>query len=77
MPFDVSPAWSKIHGLANAFLALLPNLLIAIIVLAILWLIARWTKSLIISVYSHRRYHLNLGLVLGRLVQALLMLIVS
>jgi small conductance mechanosensitive channel len=75
MRFDVSPAWSKIHALGNSFLALLPNLVIGLVVLAVLWFLARWIKTIVISFYNRGGRHPNLGLVLGRLVQAILMLV--
>ncbi|HEY0546503.1 MAG TPA: mechanosensitive ion channel family protein [Pyrinomonadaceae bacterium] len=70
MNFDISPAWAKIQGIVNGFISMLPNLVLALIVFTISCLIARWAKSLIVGFYRRRGRHENLGLVMGRVVQA-------
>jgi small conductance mechanosensitive channel len=75
MNFDISPAWTKIQAIVNGFISMLPNLVLALIVFAISCLIARWAKSLIVGFYARRGRHENLGLVMGRMVQAVLILI--
>ena len=75
MNFDISPAWAKIQGIVNGFIFMLPNLVLALIVFTISCLIARWAKSLIVGFYRRRGRHENLGLVMGRVVQAGLILL--
>jgi small conductance mechanosensitive channel len=73
--FDVSPAWAKIHAIVNGFLFMLPNLVMALVLFTISCLVARYAKSLIVGFYRRRGRHENLGLVVGRVVQAGLILI--
>jgi small-conductance mechanosensitive channel len=54
---------------------MLPNLVLALIVFTISCLVARWAKSLIVGFYRRRKRHENLGLVMGRVAQAGLILI--
>jgi small-conductance mechanosensitive channel len=75
MNFDISPAWAKIQGIVNGFISMLPNLVLALIVFTISCLIARWAKSLIVGFYRRRGRHENLGLVMGRVIQATLILL--
>jgi small-conductance mechanosensitive channel len=54
---------------------MLPNLVLALVVFTISCLLARWAKGLIVGFYRRRGRHQNLGLVMGRVVQAGLILI--
>lgn len=75
MDFDVSPAWAKIQGLANGFLALLPNIILGLVLFTISCLVAVYAKKVIVGFYRRRGRHENLGLVMGRLAQALIILV--
>jgi small-conductance mechanosensitive channel len=75
MHIDISPAWVKIQAIINGFISILPNLVLALILFTISCLIARWAKSLIVGFYRRRRRHQNLGLVVGRVAQAGIILI--
>jgi small conductance mechanosensitive channel len=75
MKIDVSPAWAKIQVLVSGFISILPNLVLSLILFTISCLIARWAKNLIVGFYRRRGRHQNLGLVVGRVVQAGLILI--
>lgn len=75
MRFDISPAWAKIQIIVNGFVSMLPNLVLALVLFTISCLLARWSKSLIVGFYRRRGRHQNLGLVVGRVVQAGLILI--
>jgi small-conductance mechanosensitive channel len=75
MDADVSVAWSKVQGLINGFFALLPNMVLALIVFIIFFLVARGVKMLVKRLTRHRRYARNLGMVLGRLAQGVIILI--
>jgi len=75
MDLEVSTAWAKIQGMINGAIALLPNLVLALIVFAIFWFIARGIKSLVKRLTRRHRQARNLGLVLGRLSQGIVILI--
>ena len=55
--------------MANDFIILLPNIVLALIVFAIFFFIARTLKQLVRRLTRDRRQAHNLGLVLGRLAQ--------
>jgi small conductance mechanosensitive channel len=69
MNFDIGPAWEKINAIINGAIAILPNLILGVVVFALALMLSRWVKRMIIGVYSRRRRHQNLGIVLGRLTQ--------
>lgn len=69
MNFDIGPAWEKINAIINGAIATLPNLLLAVVVFTFALMLSRWIKRLIIGFYGKRRRHQNLGIVLGRLTQ--------
>jgi len=75
MDLEVSTAWTKIQGMINGAIALLPNLVLALIVFAIFWVIARGIKSLVRRATRRHRQARNLGLVLGRLSQGTVILL--
>lgn len=67
--FDVSTVWQKIHGMANGFLALLPNLGLALIVVVIFYVGSRWARAAVAR-FSHRFSEApGFGLVIGRIMQ--------
>ncbi|HJQ26054.1 MAG TPA: mechanosensitive ion channel family protein [Blastocatellia bacterium] len=67
MNLDIGPAWEKINSLLNGAVAILPNLVLAIVMFAVALLLSRWLKRLIGGAYSER--HRNLGILMGRLTQ--------
>lgn len=69
MNFDIGPAWEKINSIINGAIAILPNLVLAIIVLAVALMLSRWLKGLVVGFYARHGRHQNLGIVLGRLIQ--------
>ncbi|MEG3896355.1 MULTISPECIES: mechanosensitive ion channel family protein [unclassified Microcoleus] len=71
----VSTAWGKIQAMTNSLITILPNLVLALIVFAIFWFAARVFKSLVKRLTSRHRQARNLGLVLGRLSQGIVILI--
>lgn len=75
MNFDVSQTWAKINLIVNGFFAMLPNLVLALVLFTISWVVARWAKTFIVGFYGRRGRHQNLGLVLGRVAQAGLILL--
>lgn len=71
----VSTAWGKIQAMTNSLIALLPNLVLALIVFAIFWFGAVAFKSLVKRLTRRHRQARNLGLVLGRLSQGVVILV--
>ena len=69
MNFDIGPAWEKINSIINGAIAILPNLILGIVVFAIALMASRWLRGLIIGFYGKSGRHQNLGIVLGRLIQ--------
>jgi small-conductance mechanosensitive channel len=72
---SVTTAWGKIQAMTNSLIVLLPNLVLALIVFAIFWFGARGLKSLVRRLTRRHRQARNLGLVLGRLSQGVVILI--
>lgn len=61
--------------MVNGFIALLPNLLLAVIVFAIFFVVAGAIRRLVRRLTRDRRHARNLGLILGRLAQWVILLI--
>ena len=70
MNFDLSAAWHTVQGLANGFIATLPRLLLALVVVALFYLVARGVRALIRRNAQRRGEHQTLELAIGRLAQA-------
>lgn len=68
-------AWAKIQGTIGSTIVMLPNLVLAAIVFALFWLAARSIKSVVKRITRQHRHARNLGLVLGRLAQGIVILI--
>ena len=75
MTSGVSTAWAKIQGMLNGAIAMLPNIVVALIVFLIFYLIAREIKWMVRRITTKHRHARNLGLVLGRLSQGIIVLI--
>src|SRR4028118_1253134 len=75
MTSGVSTAWAKIQGMINGAIAMLPNIVVALIVFLIFYAIAREIKWLVRRITTKHRHARNLGLVLGRLSQGAVILI--
>ena len=75
MNSGVSTAWAKIQGMINGTIAMLPNLVVALIVFVIFYLIGREIKWLVRRITTKHRQARNLGLVLGRLSQGIIILV--
>ncbi|MFH7024135.1 MAG: mechanosensitive ion channel family protein [Heteroscytonema crispum UTEX LB 1556] len=72
---EITVVWKQIQGMINGFIALLPNMVLALIVFVIFFIIARAIKRLVKQVTRNRRQARNLGLVLGRLAQGTTILV--
>lgn len=75
MNISISVAWNKVQSMINGFIAQLPNIVLALIVFAIFFLLAGAIRHLVRRLTRNRRYARNLGLVLGRLAQWVTLLI--
>jgi small-conductance mechanosensitive channel len=69
MMVDFSTIWQKLHEMANGLLALLPNLALALIVLAIFYYGGRWAKAAVAGLAHRYSEAPGVGLVIGRLTQ--------
>jgi len=69
MNAEISAVWDKMQKMLNDFIILLPNLVLALIVFAIFFFIARIIKRAVRNLTRDRRQARNLGMVLGRLAQ--------
>ncbi|MBH8556089.1 mechanosensitive ion channel family protein [Nostocaceae cyanobacterium CENA357] len=75
MNLEIATAWDKVQSMINNFMALLPNIVLALIVFLLFLIIASRVKALVKRLTRNRRYARNLGLVLGRLAQGVIILI--
>ncbi|WP_026734854.1 mechanosensitive ion channel family protein [Fischerella sp. PCC 9605] len=69
MNAEISSAWEKVQAMVNGFFVLLPNIVLALIVFAVFFFVARTIKQLVKRLTRNRRHARNLGMVLGRLAQ--------
>ncbi|MBW4468090.1 MAG: mechanosensitive ion channel family protein [Pegethrix bostrychoides GSE-TBD4-15B] len=69
MNTEISTVWDKIQMMANDFIILLPNIVLALIVFAVFFFTARTIKRVVRRLTRSRRQARNLGMVLGRLAQ--------
>src|SRR3982751_6323517 len=63
---DFSILFEKIQNWVNQFIALLPNIILAILIVLTSYLLGRWINSFVTAFFT-RRDRRNIGLVLGRL----------
>ncbi|MGG6240030.1 mechanosensitive ion channel family protein [Nodosilinea sp. AN01ver1] len=75
MNLDYSAVWEKIQSMANGFLALLPNVVLAILVFLIFFFVAKGIRTTVRRLTQRQRRTRNVGLVLGRLAQGTTVLI--
>ncbi|MDZ8053426.1 MAG: mechanosensitive ion channel family protein [Aulosira sp. ZfuVER01] len=75
MNAEISTAWDKVQSMIDGFIALLPNMVLALIVFLVFLFVASRIKAMVQRLTRNRRYARNLGLVLGRLAQGVIILI--
>lgn len=71
----VSTAWAKVQTMLDSAIVMLPNLVLAVVVFFIFYLMARGFRSLVRRLTRRHRQARSLGLVLGRLSQGIIILI--
>jgi small-conductance mechanosensitive channel len=67
MDIDFSPAITQLQDMINAFIAAVPNLIVALVLFALFYLLARAVQTLIQRVVHRAGKPSNLSIVLGRL----------
>jgi small-conductance mechanosensitive channel len=72
---DFSIAWRSVRQIIDGFVARLPYLALALVVFVLFYLLAKGIKRLVQRFTTTHRRHRNLGLVLGRLSQGLIILV--
>ena len=75
MKAEISAVWVKIESMIDGLIILLPNIVLALIVFAIFFFLGRAIKRPVRRVTRHHRQARNLGLVLGRLAQGIIVLV--
>lgn len=71
----LTAAWTKIGGLINGSIVMLPNIILASVVFILFFFAARWLKLIVKRLTRRHRQARNLGMVLGRLAQGAVILI--
>jgi len=66
---DLSNAWRSWDKMVDGAIALLPNLILALVIFIVFLLIARLARSLVRRISIKRSHHRNLGILLGQLAQ--------
>ncbi|WP_121971663.1 mechanosensitive ion channel family protein [Leptolyngbya sp. BC1307] len=75
MNTEIATFVGKMQAILNGFIALLPNIILALIVFAIFFFVARTIKKAVRNLKRDRRQACNLGMVLGQLAQGTTILI--
>jgi len=75
MNAEMSTLIEKMQAMLTGFIVLLPNLILALIVFALFFFVARAIKKVVRNLTRDRRQARNLGMVLGRLAQGTTILI--
>ncbi|MBM0744231.1 mechanosensitive ion channel family protein [Phormidium sp. CLA17] len=75
MSEELSTLLNKMQAMLNGVIFLLPNMVLALIVFAIFFFVARAIKKVVRNLTRDRRQARNLGLVLGRLAQGITILV--
>ena len=70
----VQTAWQQLIDMAKGAIQLLPNIIIAVLVFIIFWFVARFSRRIIKNL-TRKKKSRNLGLVLARLSQGLIILL--
>ena len=74
MNFDLTGALKQIQSMGNTFVQRTPYLLVALLVFAAFYLAAKVLRGVTYRVFQKRTRHRNVGFVVGRLAQGILMI---
>lgn len=75
MRFDLGEAWQTVHRMGSGFMAFLPRLLLALVLVAIFHLVGRGVRAGVRRTAQRRGEYRALELAIGRLVQAGILLV--
>jgi small-conductance mechanosensitive channel len=75
MSFDLSTTWDTIQGLIDGFLAMLPRLLLALVLVALFYVVGKTVRAVIRRNARRRGEQRTLELAIGRLAQAAILLV--
>ena len=75
MNFDLSAAWRTIHGMGSSFVAALPRLLLALLIVGLFTLVGKAVRAVVRRNAQRRGDHGALELAIGRLAQAAILLV--
>jgi small conductance mechanosensitive channel len=70
MEFDWSAPWETVQRLANGFVAFLPRLVAALLIVAVFYVVAKLVRAVVHRAAARRREHPNLERAFGRIAQA-------
>jgi small conductance mechanosensitive channel len=69
MRIDLSEAWRTVQRMVDGFIAALPRLILAVVILGLFILLARFVSGLVVRAARRKREHGTLQLALARLTQ--------
>ena len=75
MRFDLSEVWTTMNRMVDDFLATLPRLVLALIIVALFFVVARVVRTLVRRYATRRNGHRTLEIAIGRLAQAGILLV--
>jgi small conductance mechanosensitive channel len=75
MGIDLSNAWKSGLRIINAAITLLPNVILAGLILIVFWAFGSTLKSVVRRFCEHRQRRKNLGLLLGQLAKTLVVIL--
>jgi small conductance mechanosensitive channel len=75
MDIDFSQAVDQMQELLNDFIAAIPNIIVGVLVFVLFYYLARWVRHLVRTLSDRSGREPNIGLVLGRLSQWLVLLL--
>ncbi len=75
MRFDISQAWQTVQRLINGFVAALPRLVLALVLIALFYWVAKAVRALVRKNAQRRGDQRTLELAIGRLAQAAIVLV--
>lgn len=75
MKIDISQAWQTIQSWINSLIALLPNLVVAVIVFILFFLIGKGVRRIVLNLTRKHQRSQHVGYVVGRLLHGLIAII--